>query len=152
MRMLKFLSALTAATLFVVVPDVLGDGPVLCSNVTAVIGYGGVNCYPTNVVSRSVVFTLTYAYSQPYSTSPVQYTPGPTINASGSGVCLAVTNTLGPTGVYTVSLNGSGNNYSTYQQKWIGQVENWGYVLALPAVISVTTLTPSNFQATGCCQ
>jgi hypothetical protein len=141
------------ATAVLAASCVMGQS-VLCSGVNTTVGYGSIYCLPTVTVTRGIIYTLTYYYSQPFSTSPTQYQKGGIVNDSGTGVCGTGTQTIGPYTTPQVNLVGTGPNYNTYQQVWSAQIQDYGTTLASPVVpvcVDIRYTQTVTFQAMGCC-
>ena len=77
-------------------PLAMGQSGVLCSQVNFITGWDGIACVPLAQVTRGVTFSLTYVYTQPYTTSPPVYQSGGVVHDGGSGICTTGSQTLGP--------------------------------------------------------
>jgi len=133
-------------------PIALGQAGVLCSTVTTIVGYDGLVCFPSKEVSRGITFSLTYVYTQPFSTSPPQYQKGGVVHDSAQGICTTGTDTYGPFATPEVDLTGSGPTYGTYTQVWRALIQEWGLVFGKPAIVNARyTVQSVTFQAQGCC-
>ena len=125
---------------------------ILCSGVSAVIGYGQYTCVLSMAFSVEVIFQPQYCYTQPTSTSGRECTTQPSISVGGTGYCRSpLLSDLMPPASSSTTLSGTGSNYNTYTQFWQGTWSNYGVVSGLPVLTGSQFTSRLSFAAKGCC-
>jgi hypothetical protein len=111
-------------------PTLFCQGQSLCSAVTSVPGWNPYTCVvPATTFPVGVSFTVGQYHTQPYTTSPTQYTPLQVVTGSGQAWCEGLNYALLPPLGYTVNLTGTGSGAS---QVWQGTITDWGTLPFLP--------------------